>query len=62
RRQRQMCISDRYLVVSVLMHHGFLLTLEFFSFAHIDTLLLRIAASTLLTAACIMAIEGIRKK
>lgn len=52
----------KYLVVSVLMHHGFLLTLEFFSFAHIDTLLLRIAASTLLTAACIMAIEGIRKK
>ena len=37
----------KYLVVSVLIHHGLLLTLEFFSFAHIGTLLLRIAASTL---------------
>ena len=52
----------KYLVVSVLIHHGFLLTLEFFSFAHIGTLLLRIAASTLLTVTCIMAVEGIRKK
>ena len=50
------------LVVSVLIHHGLLLTLEFFSFAHIGTLLLRIAASTLLTVTCIMAVEGIRKK
>ena len=52
----------KYLVVSVLIHHGWLLTLEFFSFAHIGTLLLRIAASTLLTVTCIMAVEGIRKK
>lgn len=52
----------KYLVVSVLTHHGLLLTLEFFSFAHIGTLLLRIAASTLLTVTCIMAVEGIRKK
>lgn len=52
----------KYLVVSVLVHHGLLLTLEFFSFAHIGTLLLRIAASTLLTVTCIMAVEGIRKK
>ena len=52
----------KYLVVSVLAHHGLLLTLEFFSFAHIGTLLLRIAASTLLTVTCIMAVEGIRKK
>lgn len=52
----------KYLVVSVLIHHGSLLTLEFFSFAHIGTLLLRIAASTLLTVTCIMAVEGIRKK
>ena len=49
----------KYLVVSVLIHHGLLLTLEFFSFAHIGTLLLR---STLLTVTCIMAVEGIRKK
>ena len=52
----------KYLVVSVLIHHGLLLTLEFFSFAHIGTLLLRIAASTLLTVTCIMTVEGIRKK
>ena len=52
----------KYLVVSVLIHHGLLLTLEFFSCAHIGTLLLRIAASTLLTVTCIMAVEGIRKK
>nr|WP_302830337.1 rod shape-determining protein MreD [uncultured Bacteroides sp.] len=52
----------KYLVVSVFVHHGMLLTIEFFSFAHIGTLLLRIVASTLLTVVCIMAIEGIRKK
>ena len=52
----------KYLVVCVLIHLGLLLTLEFFSFAHIGTLLLRIAASTLLTVTCIMAVEGIRKK
>ena len=52
----------KYLVVSVLIQHGVVLTLEFFSVAHIGTLLLRIAASTLLTVTCIMAVEGIRKK
>ena len=46
----------------VLVHHGMLLTLEFFSFAHIGTLLLRVVTSTLLTVTCIMAVEGIRKK
>lgn len=52
----------KYLIVSVFVHHGMLLTIEFFSFAHIGTLLVRIVASTLLTVSCIMAIEGIRKK
>lgn len=52
----------KYLVASVFVHHALLLTIEFFSFAHIGTLLLRIAASTLLTVTCIMAVEGIRKK
>lgn len=52
----------KYLIVSVFVHHAMLLTIEFFSFAHIGTLLLRIVASTLLTVACIMAVEGIRKK
>ncbi|WP_297328350.1 rod shape-determining protein MreD [uncultured Bacteroides sp.] len=52
----------KYLIVSVFVHHTMLLALEFFSFAHIGTLLLRIVASTLLTVICIMAVEGIRKK
>lgn len=52
----------KYLVVSVFVHHAMLLAIEFFSFAHIGTLLLRIATSTLLTVTCIMAVEGIRKK
>lgn len=52
----------KYLIVSVFVHHGILLAIEFFSFAHIGVLLLRIVASTLLTVACIMAVEGIRKK
>lgn len=52
----------KYLVAGVLVHHSMLLALEFFSFAHIGTLLLRVVASTLLTVTCIMAIEGIRKK
>ena len=52
----------KYLVACVFVHHGMLLVIEFFSFAHMGTLLLRIVASTLLTVICIMAIEGIRKK
>lgn len=52
----------KYLAVGVLAHHILLLALEFFSFAHIGTLLLRIVTSALLTVACIMAVEGIRKK
>ena len=52
----------KYLIVSVFIHHAILLTIEFFSFAHIGTLLLRIVASALLTVTCIMAIEGVKKK
>ena len=61
---RTMGISPflKYLVASVLVHHGMLLTLEFFSFVHIGALLLRIVTSALLTVTCIMAVEGIRKK
>lgn len=61
---RTMGVSSflKYLVFGVLVHHALLLAVDFFSFAHIGTLLLRIAASTLLTVACIMAVEGIRKK
>lgn len=61
---RTMGISPflKYLITGVFVHHAMLLTIEFFSFAHIGALLLRIVASTLLTVTCIMAIEGIRKK
>lgn len=52
----------KYLVVCVLAHHGMLLTLEFFSFAHIGVLLLKVMTSAALTVACIMAMEGMRKK
>jgi len=52
----------KYLIAGVLVHHGMLLTLEFFSFAHAGVLLLRILASTLLSVACLMAVEGIKKK
>lgn len=50
----------KYLIVSVVVHHGMLLTIEFFSFAHIGTLLLRIVTSSLLTVACIIAVEGVK--
>lgn len=52
----------KYLIVSVFVHHAILLTIEFFSFAHIGTLLLRIVASALLTITCMMAVEGMRKR
>ncbi|WP_300811640.1 rod shape-determining protein MreD [uncultured Bacteroides sp.] len=52
----------KYLVACVLVHHALLLTVEFFSFAHLGALALRIVTSTLLTVACVMAVEGIRKK
>ena len=58
---RTMGISPflKYLSFSVLAHHAVLLSIEFFSFAH---LLLRILSSSVLTVACVMAVEGIRKK
>lgn len=52
----------KYLIACVFLHHGMLLAIEFFSFAHIGTLLLRIVSSTFLTVTCIMAVEGISKK
>lgn len=52
----------KYLVACVFMHHAMLLSIEFFSFAHIGVLLLRLAGSVVLTTTCIMAVEGIKKK
>lgn len=61
---RTMGISPflKYAVFGVLVHHTALLTIEFFSFAHIGSLLLHILASSVLTVGCIMAMEGINKK
>lgn len=51
----------KFVVLSVLVHHLVLLSIEFFSFTSLPLLLLRVVACTLLTFTCIMAIEGIRR-
>ncbi len=51
----------KYLLAGVLLHHSFLICMEFFTFATLGTLLIRIVASTLLTAVCLLALEGVRK-
>lgn len=52
----------RYILVGVVLHHTILLTIESFSFFDWGFLLLEILSSSLLTACCVMAIEGICKK
>lgn len=52
----------KYIVAGTLVHHTLLLTLEYFSFAHLGILLLKIVTSTLLTVLCVLAMEGIRKQ
>lgn len=52
----------KYVSASVLVHHGFLLLVEFFSLAAWGMLLLRIVASSLLTVACVMAVDGISRR
>jgi rod shape-determining protein MreD len=51
----------KYLISCVFIHHMALLTIEFFSFTSVSTLLLRMVFSTLLTVTCIMAVEGVKK-
>ncbi len=51
----------KYVVTCVLFHHTALLLIESFSFLDINTLLIEIGLSTLLTVLCIMAIEGFKK-
>ncbi|MBQ8673858.1 MAG: rod shape-determining protein MreD [Bacteroides sp.] len=51
----------KYAAVCVLIHHTMLMLMEFFSLLHAGLLLLHILACSLLTLACIMAVEGIRK-
>lgn len=50
----------KYLLVAVFTHHMMLFTIAFFSFSDIQTLLIRIVSSTVLTVACIAAIDAIR--
>jgi rod shape-determining protein MreD len=52
----------RYALLCVLVHHTTLFLVEFFSFAHLGLLLLRILFSTLLTLACVLSIEGLRRR
>lgn len=51
----------KFVVISILLHHLALLTIEFFSFISLPMLLLRVVTCALLTFMCIMAIEGIRR-
>lgn len=52
----------KYATACVLLHHAVLLSLDYFSAAHFGLLALRILASTVLTLACTLAVEGIRNK
>lgn len=52
----------KYVISCTLIHHTLLLTLEFFSLEHFTLLICRILASTLLTVASVMALEGITGK
>lgn len=51
----------KYLIVSVFLHHFVLFSVMFFSFADIHLLMLKVVASTLLTALCIIGIEWMRR-
>ena len=51
----------KYIIACVFTQLFILLTVEFFSFTTIWMLLFRIVACFILTIACIMAVEGIRK-
>lgn len=52
----------KYIIAGTLLHHLLLFSLEYFSTAHPLMLLVRMISSTALTVACIMAVEGIRKR
>jgi len=50
----------KYLLVAVFTHHLMLYTIAFFSFSDIQTLLIQVVSSTILTVICIVAIDAIR--
>jgi len=51
----------KYVILCVLLHHTTLLMIESFSLFDLNTLLMKIGTSTLVTVLCIMGIEGLRK-
>ena len=51
----------KFMLASVFVHQCALLSIEFFSFASLPLLLLRIFSCTALTCLCLMAVEGVRK-
>lgn len=51
----------KYTIVCVVVQLTVLLTIEFFSFTSLWMLLLRIIACSVLTIACILAVEGVRR-
>ena len=51
----------KYTIVCVFTHLTVLLTIEFFTFTSIWMLLFRIISCSILTIACILAVEGIRR-
>lgn len=51
----------KYVSACVLLHHAALYAIEYFSTAHIGMAALHVLASSILTVACIAAIEGIRR-
>lgn len=48
----------KYCILMIFIHHSTLICLEYFSFFNIQTILLRITSSSLLTFIIIFAIEG----
>lgn len=50
----------KYTLAAVFIHHATLFSISFFSFSDIQTLSLQVVGSTILTVACIIAIDAIR--
>ena len=51
----------KYMAACVFLHHAFLIGLEYFSTAHIGSLLLSVVSSALLTMFCIVGVEWLRR-
>lgn len=51
----------KYLMGTVFVHHVIVFTLAYYSLADIQTLLIKIVSSTILSIACIIAIDSVKK-